>query len=461
MTFDEFLTQLQFQEEGAGLFDYELDGIHVYRLIRRSIVEDRLREMGFKVMNAQQGFDKKRSFLNVPASLWQLLKLCLLRRSASTVFISFPRVDKVGTHYLDKFVDPLVSLCLEDENDYLILDQGRGGVHLKPRLHQDHCLQTEWFVVSSRIYAKLFHKRFYRHNRACMDALYNAIDSVFGSCCPSKPVFSYSLCYVLRRIHKYEKLFRRLKVKRALGPSRDFVRTGIVAAHRIGIPFFELQHGITYGETVMYGGYHPEEMLPDLFLAFGNNDPIDVYGIEPQRIVNIGWAFNDYIASITDFIKYKESDVLVISDPEITDSVISATLMLAKANPDSHFYMRPHPHEELSQEQLERLTSVPNAHLQDRRINIAMVMQGFTHVVGENSTVLYEALAAGKKVGKLYFEGLRPRYLKEEDRDCFWEISDNNTFARFLKEDASCKKIKSIYSAFDKEKFLTITKIKL
>lgn len=448
------LVQILRKEMDAGLFNYKIQGITVYKLVRRTLIENYGRSIGLNVMAPRQSFEKKTAVVNTISSLWQLLKLRLSGKTASTVFISFPRIDKVGAYYLDKFVDPLVSSCFEDSGDYIILDQGRGGYHAKPRLHQDHCIQTEWYIVDGSLYAKLFHKKFYKSNKECLDALYESLVSVFGASCPNKKVLLVLICTYFRRVYCYEKLFRRMKVKRILGPARDFLRAGIIAAHRVGIASFELQHGITYGETLMYSGFHPNETMPDYFLAFGDNDPIDVYGIEPERIVNIGWALNDYMASNKDFIQYNTQDVLVISEPKITDNIISLTLLLAKDNPQSHFYVRPHPHEEISESQKSRLESLPNAHWQDKRINIAMVMQGFTHVVGENSTVLYEALAAGKKVGKLYYEGLRPRYLKEDDRNCFWEIKDQESFARFIQEDISTKNTKSIYSPFNKALFL-------
>ena len=96
------------------------------------------------------------------------------------------------------------------------------------------------------------------------------------------------------------------------------------------------------------------------------------------------------------------------------------------------------------------IDSMPNVKLQDKKINITVVLQGFSHIVGENSTVLYEALAIHKKVGRLCYPKLHPKYLEESDKDCFWEISSQQDFVTFLKEDVSSKKSKCIYSPFNK-----------
>ena len=115
--------------------------------------------------------------------------------------------------------------------------------------------------------------------------------------------------------------------------------------------------------------------------------------------------------------------------------------------------MRPHPHEIVTTEQLKMIESENNVKIQDKTINIAIVLQSFNHVLGENSTVLYEALAIHKKVGRLFYKRLNPKYLEESDRDCFWEIHNQDDFEQFLKDDVSSKKTKSIYSKFDKELF--------
>jgi hypothetical protein len=409
-------------------------------------------------MNKKQGVSNKtESVKNVLLSAWQIFKLHVSRRKVSTIFIAFPRVDKVGEYYLDKFVDPLVSLCFEDKNDIMILDQGRGGLHPKPRINSKYCVQTEWLVVYSQLVAKVFLKKFHKSNRACLDPFIESLCSVFDLDSNNKEVkkeIVYIVFCALRQIYCYKSLFQHLKCQRILGPSRNYIRRFVVAGHMVGAKSYELQHGVVYGITKDNSGFQPKDCTPDYYLAFGENNSGNVHGIDPEKIVNIGWAFGEYISTIKDFVQYNDKDVLVISDPTITDIVIDAVLYLAKASPKSHFYVRPHPHEEISASQKSRLESVPNAHWQDKRINIAMVMRGFSHVIGENSTVVYEALSAGKKVGRLCFEGFHPRYLKEDDRNCFWEIKDQETFSHFISEDISKKNAKSIYSPFNKELFL-------
>lgn len=456
MTRSDILFQVYSKEKEC--FEYQISGKKIYELVRRDLIVGLLNASGVEVMKNKDSIDYKSALKNTFVSLAQILKLIISGRRYDTVFLPFMRIDKVGGWYLDKFTDPLIELCFGEEDSYIIFDQGRAGVHARPRMHEEHCVQTDCLVVGSRYYSKLFWKSFYRKNKSTIDSFYNTIKQVYGNNCLTKASVARIVCSGLRYQRYFEILFRKLKSKRIIGPTRR--RNEITAAHKLGMKAYECQHGITYGDTIVYGGYQPEESTPDYFLAFGENDPIDVYGIDVNRIVNIGWAFNDYLASCDDFVQYGEKDVLVISDPLITGKIIPVLLQLAKIVPASTFYFRPHPHEVISSEQMAMLQSLPNVKLQDNKLNIAIVMRGFVHVIGESSSVLYEALSMGKKVGRLFMGDLHPKYLKEEDRICFWEIRDNTDFLQYLSDQIGNKPIKSIYSPFNKELFCKITEIK-
>lgn len=93
----------------------------------------------------------------------------------------------------------------------------------------------------------------------------------------------------------------------------------------------------------------------------------------------------------------------------------------------------------------------PNIHIDDNSQNILVTLHQFKHIIGENSTVLYEALSYGKKVGRLYMNGLAPKDLDEEDSEYFWRIEDVDSFHEFINASPEAKKQRKIYSKFDKE----------
>ena len=149
---------------------------------------------------------------------------------------------------------------------------------------------------------------------------------------------------------------------------------------------------------------------------------------------NIGWAFPNLLRNAECPVKPNAQDVLVVSDPEVTDAMIAAVSVLAKSFPNSVFYLRPHPHEHYTEEQINAISRVSNLRIQDNRINIALILQSFTYVIGESSSVLYEALSNGNMVGKLFMNGLSPKYLEKEDIKAFCEIHNEQDFGEFIED---------------------------
>ena len=284
------------------------------------------------------------------------------------------------------------------------------------------------------------------------DQLYSSLNKAFGTSLIKQRIVNLFYSNYLYSIGLC-RLFKCTSAKRILGPARSYMAAPFYAAHHLGIKVFELQHGVTYGESVTYSGYRDPSVMPDFFLAFGDNRPLDVYGIDENKIINIGWALQSYIARFPNKNGYSSNDVLVISDPEITDIIFELVVKLANNNPQNTFYIRPHPHEIITEQHLQIISSRDNIRIQDKTENISIVLNQFENIVGENSTVLYEALAVNKKVGRLFYSGLKPMYLEESDKDCFWEIHNQEEFELFLSEGITMKKSKTIYSKFNVELF--------
>lgn len=457
MTEQEILKDICEKENKSGLYDINIGGLPLYSMVR-GYVRNRILEInGISVMQLKSPVKRLAVLKSSFVSFGHLLKLFVSRKKYSSIYYAFARVDKVGDYFLDKFTDPIIEQC-EKEGNYIILDYGRAGVHPKPRVHADSMVYLDMISVSARLYGILFSKCYYLSYKKEFDSFFEKLDILFGH--------TFNKSYIIREyvsnrvyIKQLQKLFKRVSAKRVVGPARAFMAAPFIAAKRQGMQTFELQHGVSYGETVLYSGYRDEMILPGFFLAFGENKPLDVYGIDEARIVNVGWAFNDYVAKAIGKNTVRKEDVLVVSDPEITDAIICAVLQLANAFPENTFYIRPHPHELITDQHRKIIAKEPNVKIQDKTINITVTLHSFDHIIGENSTVLYEALAINKKVGKLFFEGLDPKYLVEGDRECFWEIRNQKDFGSFLNGKIEQKRSKCIYSPFDKKKYLTITGI--
>lgn len=445
MSEQELIKEFCQKEIKCGCYDARINGIPLYAMVRRGIRAKVLEQGGISVMTIKSKVNRVAALKSFFISVWHLVKILCWRRRYPIMFYSFARVDKIHGLYMDKFTDPLITQG-KLKDGYLILDHGRAGVHPKPRIHQNHLFYWDIFHAISVVYAELFLKRFIAEHQTEFDNVLDAAKKATGMTI-DRTAISRDAVRVYMTCRLMEWLFKRIEAKYVIGPARHPIMH--VAAHRTGAVVMELQHGITYGETLLYSGYREPMIVPDYFLAFGDNKPQDVYGIDESRIVNIGWALQDYIEHLPSQYSYSEKDVLVISDPEITDAVLDAIKQLAEMYPESKFHMRPHPHEVITAEHVKLIDSIPNVCLQDNHINITEVMSGFNYVVGENSTVLYEALSVGKRVGKLFFSGLHPIYLEATDSECFWEIHNQEDFGEFLKADASDRKQRSIYSPFN------------
>lgn len=455
MTEQEVIRGICEKEDHSALYEIKIGGLPAYSMIRGFVRYRILESNSLPAMNLRSPLNWKEAFRSALISWCQLLKLRVSGRKYPSIYYAFARVDKVGGAYLDKFTDPIIEQC-EKKGRYLILDYGRAGVHPRPRVHADSIVYLDFFGGMSRLYGTLFFRYFYRRHKREFDGLFEELRNTFGIDFNQTAIMK-ELASESVYVDRVQRLFRKVSAERVIGPARAFMAAPFIAAKRQGMKTFELQHGITYGESVLYSGYRDEKILPDFFLAFGDNKPIDVYGIDVTRIVNIGWAFQNYIGDVSqDVIDCGPRDILVVSDPEVSIPLLKAVAGLAKDNPEIAFHFRPHPHEVITQEQKEMIAPYPNIKIQDNHINITIVLHKFCHVVGENSTVLYEALALRKKVGRLFAEGLAPQYTDEGDRDCFWEIRCQEDFMAFIEGNVNMKKSKCIYSPFNKNRYLAI-----
>lgn len=451
---DEIIHQLCKREEKAGCYDYKIDGISIYNLIRFKTRNIYLQVKGYNFVEKYSGGSLYQTVKSILISGFQLLKIRVLKKQYDALFYPFLRLDNVDGLYLDKFTDPIVECCGLD--NYIIFERGRRGLHLKPRVHQNNVVYTNWIDIYAELTAKLGRTVFERKHRDVLNQLFKSLDYVLDGKTYDRGFLINRMIYFMSIQKSYTKLFRIMGVKKVFAPSRANILCHICAAKRLGIEVYEFQHGITYGETALYSGYRDPDFTPDGFLAFGNTPPRNVYGIDESKIINIGWAFQDYLDKTVTDVNVAEKDVLVISGPCLTDKILDATICLATLFPTIQFVVRPHPAEVVTDAHRELASKYANISWQDPKVNVAVAMKQYNHLIGENSTVLYEALTYGKKVARICFEGFAPRYLTPEDEECFWRISDKASFEAFINGKVEDKKSMKIYSKFDKELFLDI-----
>lgn len=90
-------------------------------------------------------------------------------------------------------------------------------------------------------------------------------------------------------------VLKRLGVKRLFIPAAVIHYQYIAACKLLKIPCYEIQHGITAGQTYTYSGEYVPEAYPDYFLTFGKSSLKDsLFGLPLGRMINIGCAFKSF-----------------------------------------------------------------------------------------------------------------------------------------------------------------------
>lgn len=447
---EQLLYDLACKENAEFPYNIQIAGYTAFNFVRRQCRIEYLKEKGKDFTDLTAGVNYAKVLFSIFQSLCQILKILFVRPKYSNVFLAFSRLDLVGKYYCDKFTDPFIELSSVGD-DYIIFENGRGGVHYSNRIHKNKIINTDLVTFLSRFLSIIGARFYYRRYKVDFDELIKCTQNIYGDKIATSKLIISNVYKGIIVCNLTQKLLKAVDAQRLFTPTR---KTNIfMAAKKMGVKCYEMQHGITYGETIPYSGFVEESASPDFFLEFGNNKPRDVYGITPEKMINVGWPLIDFIKKQNCFESFRKKDVLIISDPDVTDKMLAATSLLAVQYPESVFYFRPHPQEKINEQHMNIISAHSNIRLQDNRLNIMMVIYAFDNIVGENSTVLYEALSIGKKVGKLYLSQLNPRYLVKEDKSLFWEIRKTADLKYMLDGVVKNKPHKSIYSPFNKVLF--------
>lgn len=457
-TYNTIVKEVCQKEIENGCYEVKIDGVDIFNYVKRYFRNKALSVCGLEEKEKVKSQSKITKIKTVAISFTQIVKLYLTKKRIANCLYSFRRVDKVNGVYVDKFTDPLIDNSSIGDN-YIVLEAGREGKHFKPRYHNGQVIYVEFFNLIAIIGSKLSFSSFKKRNRLEFAKLFYAIDNAYPAISYTHDEVCKMVCNGVIKRKIYSSFFKRFHCERFFAPSRSDFQVMIPAARKNNMSVFELQHGITYAESLTYSGFRSYMFTPDKFLAFGEMAPKNVYGIEEEKIHNIGFAFLDFVKDCVSSKEMKEGGVLLISEPSVSEKMITVILRLASKYPDITFSFRPHPMEILTREQLGLLNSQSNVVLDDNTQNIMVSLTQYKHVIGENSTVLYEALSNGNIVGKLSMEGLMPKYLEDRDKRYFFEINNEDDFGVFYKEAKGNEDVKHIYSPYNREKFEELIKI--
>ena len=444
------------KERGLKLYDLCIANVPIWRIVR---YHTRL-----FFINKQVGYQAgtSTSIVGKPS-----LKLCSgfwkhIGKQRLNLFFPFNRLVETDGFFLDKFIDPVIEESDLKDDNYIIVDPPN-YVGQYERLHRDHTISNEGRTILSQVLK--FYFKFITPIRygKIIKELFSRVQSTFELPDSFVYLFYSKIAIFLARYYYYKLWFKILRPVHVFIVYREGYFPQIAVCKEYGIKIAEFQHGITLDDTVSFAGEYDPRIDPDYFLIFGDYWKGPQFGMPLDRIVNIGWAYSKFLQkTVVQNAEKHVNEVLVISSPEISDSVLDALKVLSEAQGDFSFDIRLHPCESYNDAQNLKLQSISKAQVVNNKTDSALVLPTYKYVVGENSSVIYEALSVGCKVGMLNLCGLRPAIDLPGIKENFFVINDAKDFEQFLSEDKSLSVPKAgFYSDFDSEAFMNFLKEKM
>lgn len=457
MTQEELLSALLETENQAGVNDLFIEGIPVWPILKYRLRGYHNQALGIADITTHTKKYKKtlrqkikwtiRSF----ADILRLLKKGIYN---PVCFVGFTRLEKIRGVMIDKFIDPVISECGFNGNSCIYINNeeqhptNRNTEH--PIVYTDFIQSLSYLVtviLFPIIYVRnlnTFHtltkfvRTYYTYNRKALMYLH------------IKPVVTYVQHLI------YKRIFKRTCVRSVIGVARPSFLPQALAAKRLGIKVIELQHGVTHGHTNLYSGIYNEKIDPDYFCTFGQSCQKDVFNIPPSKIVNIGFALTPYLKKIALNEDCKTNCILVISEPQPSEQMLRVVLRLAEMYPNLQFHIRRHPQEMYSVTQRERIKLTTNVKDVSSNECSQLAIMPYKYVIGDNSSVLFEAMSIGKKVARLNCEGLVAYGYEEDKEDGFCYVNSLCEFELFINSNLEVCNTANVYSDFDSRLFKSL-----
>ncbi|MDE5417224.1 hypothetical protein L3049_04310 [Labilibaculum sp. DW002] len=450
-TNNDLLNDLLKKEEVSGIYDIKFFGFSLWRIFRFKTRS--------KYLNTKTGFNFKTSknkispffvLHNCLKSFLSFLEYLLFdRKSIDNIIFAFPRLQKVDEFYFDKLTDPVLEYSNLKDN-CLIFQRHFSGEHKLPRYNSERLIMTDAIECLSKFIGLLISPFVLLFYIRTLTDLFKKTQEIFELRAINICLYSFELSNFIIEFYFYNYLFKKKKIKRIFVVNRELCFPVILASKRNGISVYEFQHGVTHGITPLYSGPYNSIIDPDFFLVFGKVWKGPQFGMPLDRILNIGWAYSIFLKKLNKEIKPLGSfSVLLISEPHITEKVLRVAVQLANEYSDYLFHVRLHPQEELNDYHKKIFSQTKNVKIQDNSIESLVSITYYEFILGENSSVVYEALSLGKKVGRLNIGGLNSDNIQNSTEDGFFYISEVKDFEIFCSKSSSILN-ENVYSKFDR-----------
>lgn len=450
MNQEQILSDILKVEQQTGVNELYIEGIPIWNILKYRLRGYHNVEVGIDDITNQTKGPKKKFYERIKDcynSFYDIYNLYKTKTNIPYCFVGFTRLEKIDSAFIDKFIDPVIAQCEFDNKDFIYLNNEKS--HPAERSKEHSIIFTDFIDYLSLFLSPVVFPILYFRNRKTYKILKSVIKNYFTK---NKRAIIYlygkpTLIYIQHKI--YKSIFRHLGIKSVIGVARPSFFPQTLAAKKLGIKVIELQHGITHGLTNLYSGVYNTRIDPDYFCTFGEAGSLDVFNIPESRIVNIGFALNSYLKKIVENSKYANNCILVISEPEPSENILTVVLKLANMYPELEFHIRRHPQEVYSDSQKERIRLTKNVKDVSSSECSQVAIMPYTYIIGDNSSVLFEAVSIGKKVARLNCEGLISYGYDHKEQDGFFYLNNLNEFSSFITSNQKKQDNRMIYSHFD------------
>lgn len=435
-------------EKDIGLYNIKKNGISLWRIFRFYSRKKLLDNMGQTSKTRIDKVNLKKNLLSTLRSFLGLINLVFKKnKKVDNIIFAFPRLYNINGLYMDRFTDPIISQSDLKEN-FLIFQRAHGGSHYNPRCNRKNTVTLDFIVVTSLLLAIVLLPYLFIFHSKKINLLFKSASKYFELSFNDliKWYILYGQFVVSKKI--YTIIFKKISPQRIFIVDREIFTPAIVASKKCNAMVYELQHGITHDDSMLYTGEYDELIDPDFFLVFGDKCIGEQYAVPIEKIINIGWAYKSWLLNL-EYKQFSNNVILIASQPEISTQIIEITRDLAIKYPLHIFHIRLHPQEQLNENQLQLISDLNNVFIVDNAKESFHAILSYKTVIGENSTLLYEAMSLGKKVGRIAFHPLTPISNEKINGGSYLYSLDD--FEEFMKSEEIITSIKNYYSEFDKK----------
>lgn len=444
--------ELADKEIELNLYDGNILGIPIWRLLRFN-----LRTAYFKRHIGYNNKSNKKESINLLSlircyfnSFFKLIKLLLSSERHNNVIFAFPRLAKLDNVYLDKFTDPIIEYT-DLKNDFLIFQRSLGGFHRTPRQNQKATIETDFIDITAKILAIILFPLFFLRYAKTFLHIFRKSKKLFGLGFPFVIKASIDLSEFFISQFFVKIVLKKLRAKHVFIVSREVFIPVLVASRKVNACVYEMQHGVTVSDTILYAGkYHPIAD-PDYFLTFGEKWIAPQFYVPLDKIINIGWGYKKKVQNSLQKLEVSDKCILVVSSPNCTFKLFDVVVKLSEVFSEYEFHLRLHPQEGYNEAQYEAISQMNNVKLDDRSVDSAVVVSQYEYLIGENSSVLYEALALNKRVARILMGGLEIKDQNNKSTTGFYYVKNIADFKDFLNSQPDDNRVTElgIYDDFD------------